>query len=587
MVAWVACRRAKQPNESFSYKGPRPLVLFALIVGLLACQGPGSPQPAGGGPPGGDELAASQEFRFNLGGEPPGLDPQYVGWDSSVSVLWQLFEGLLSFDENLKLVTAGAREVPSVANGGISSDGKTYTFRLRDDVKWSDGQPVTARDFVYGIRRLFDPDRGAQYASFYFDIVGGKAYFTAKGTREQPRTVSESELRALRDRVGARALDDYTLRVELVEPRPTFLQLAALWPMYPIRQDVVEKHGDSWTEAGNLISNGPFKMAEWVHRDHITLVPNEHYYREKPSLTKITLRMITDANADFASYLNGEVEGVRVPLLNVQQVLSDERLRSELRRVPKLTTRGYQFNVKRPPFDKKAVRQAFSQAIDREVFIRQVQRGVGKPAYSWVPPGMPGHQEHLGKEVNKFDPATARRLLAEAGYPEGRGLPPITFQYANTGGNPLAAQFLQGQLKEHLGVEITLDPMEPASFSRLVNAYQHHFALMGWIADYPDPDNWLPELFGTGSGNNHSQYSNPQLDDLMRRATLELDEARRLQMWNQAQEMLVNDVPMIFLVHEESLLLYKPYVRGLTLTPMDGSALPGRDFMRQVWLAKR
>lgn len=554
---------------------------------LVACQA-ATPQPQqqGGQQPQAGDLAPSQEFRFNLAGEPPGLDPQYVGWDASISVLWQTFEGLLRFDEDLRPAPAAAREVPTAANGGISSDGKVYTFRLRDDIKWSDGQPVRAQDFAFGLQRLFDPDKGAQYASFYFDVVGGEAYFEARGTKEQPKTPSDPELRALRDAVGVRAVDDRTLEVRLVQPRPTFVQLAALWPMYPIRRDAVERHGDRWTEAGNMVGNGPFKMVEWVHQDHITLVPNEHYPGPRPTLTKMTLRMITDANAEYASYLNGELEGVRVPLTNVGQVTADAQLRSQLRRVTKLSTRGYQFNVKRAPFDRKEVRQAFSQAVDRETFIRTVAGGVGKPAYSWIPPGMPGHQENLGKDVAKFDPSAARRLLADAGYPEGRGLPPITFQYANIRSNRLPAQFLQSQLKEHLGVEIALEPMEPSSFSRLVNAFQHQFAYMGWIGDYPDPDNWLPELWGTGAGNNHSQYSNPQLDDLLKRAGVEPDEGRRLQLWAQAQEMLVKDSPMVFLMHEEDVLLYKPYVRNLKLTPMDGFALPGREFLRDVWLAR-
>jgi oligopeptide transport system substrate-binding protein len=199
---------------------------------------------------------------------------------------------------------------------------------------------------------------------------------------------------------------------------------------------------------------------------------------------------------------------------------------------------------------------------------------------------MAGYQEDLGKDVNRFDPAAARRLLADAGYPDGRGLPAITFQYANTGSNPLRAQFLQGQLKDNLGVDIALEPMEPSSFSRLVNAHQHQFAFFGWTADYPDPDNWLPELFGTEAGNNRTQYSNPQLDDLMMRAAAEPDENRRLQLWNQAQEIVVKDVPMIFLIHDEMFALYKPYVQGMKFTAMDSAALPGKDFLNEAWLAK-
>ena len=564
-------------------------LLLALILAAAACgpQPPAPQAPAQAGQPPSANLAQNQEFRFSLTGEPPGLDPQYASWDPAIAVLSSLFDSLLGFDENFKLVPAVAREVPTLENGGISLDLKTYTYRLRNDVRWNDGQIVTAKDFDYAIRRLFDPDKGSQYASFYFSIVGGKDYFTAKGTRDDPKTPSEAELQRLRDVMGVKALDDFTLQIQVIEPRATFLQLTALWPMFPVRRDMIEAHGDRWTEAGNLIGNGPFRMTEWLHSDHITLVPNEHYYGKKPTLTVITLRMITDANANYAAYLNGELDGTRVPLPNVPQVLSDPELRSQLARGPRLTTFAYQFNVKRPPFDRKEARVAFSKAVDREVYVQSVQRGVGKPAYSWVPPGMPGYQENLGKDVHSFDPAVAKRLLADAGYPEGRGIPPISFQYSNTGDNPLRAQFLQAQLKDNLGIDIILEPMESAAFSRFVNSNQHHIAFVGWTADYPDPDNWLPETFGTGGGNNHTQYSSPQVDEIMRRALSEPDDSRRLQLWSQAQELVVNDTPMIFLTHSEHFLLYKPYVKGLRLTGMDGSSLPGRQFMNEVWIAKQ
>jgi oligopeptide transport system substrate-binding protein len=563
------------------------LVLFAAIIVTVGCQGPGPGPASSGGQPGPQSSPASEQvFRFNLASEPPGLDPQYASWDASVSVLQSVFDGLLEFNEELRPTPSVAREVPSLDNGGISADGKTYTFKLRTDYRWTDGQPVTAKDFVYAVRRLFDPDKGAQYADLYFSIVGAEEYFTARGTRDAPKTVSDAELQALRDRVGVRAIDDQTLEIRLKEPRASFVDLAALWLLFPIREDVVQQHGDRWTDASNMVSNGPFRMAEWTPNVQIVLVPNPHFPGpERPRLTRIVLRVITDSNAEYAAYQNGELDGARIPTALTAQALGDERLRAEVHRGPRLSTFAYQFNMKRPPFDRREVRQAFSMAINREAFINQVRQGIGKPAYSWIPPGMAGHQPDLGKDVNRFDPAAARRLLAEAGYPEGRGLPPISFQYANTRDNPLRAQFLQGQLRENLGVDISLEPMETASFSRFVSANQHHLANVGWNADYPDTDNWLPTIFGTGAGNNHTQYSNPQIDELMARAMADPDEGRRLALWAQAQETIVRDVPMIFLFVDESFYLFKPYVQGIKLTGMDGSSLPSRLFMHRVWIA--
>jgi oligopeptide transport system substrate-binding protein len=181
------------------------LILFAAIVVSVGCQGAGSgPASSGGQPASQGSPAAEQVFRFNLASEPPELDPQYSSWDASISVLQSVFDGLLEFDEDLRPRPSVAREVPSLDNGGISPDGKTYTFKLRTDYRWTDGQAVTAKDFVYAVRRLFDPDKGSQYADLYFSIVGAEEYFTARGTQSAPKTVSDTELQALRDRSSGR-----------------------------------------------------------------------------------------------------------------------------------------------------------------------------------------------------------------------------------------------------------------------------------------------------------------------------------------------------------------------------------------------
>jgi oligopeptide transport system substrate-binding protein len=530
------------------------------------------------------EMAADQTFRVNIDGEPPTLDPDLASWDTSIAVIQQMFEGLLKFDKDLNLVPAVAKEVPTVANGGISADGKTYTFHLRNDVKYSDGKPVTAKDFEYSLKRSLDPALATEYASFYYGVVGAEEYNTSK--EKDP-----AKLKALRDAVGIRALDDYTLQVQLKEPRASFNELAALWPMYPVRQDIIEANStadkpDKWTEdPKTCIGDGPFKMTEWVHQDHITLVANENYYGGKPKLQKMVLTMVTDAQAEYAAYLNGEREIGKVPNALIGQVQKDPNLSKELQRIPALSTMAIQFNNKQKPFDNVNVRRAFSTAIDRDALISKVRQGVGKPAYSWIPPGMPGYQADLGLQY-KFDPAKAKQYLADAGYPDGKGLPQITFQYANTRNNPIIAQFAQQQWKDNLGIDVKLEPMEPKAFSEAVNKGQYMMGFYGWIADYPDPDDWLPELFGTGAGNNHSYYSNSQLDALMKQAIAEPDQKKRMDLWAQAQTMIVNDAPIIFLFHDETFVLVKPYVQGAYFTGMDGVAFPGHYSTAQIWLAK-
>ena len=579
-------------------------LLFFLSILLTACQSQPTPTPtqapakptATGAPPAAapaataapaasaTEMDANQELRVNLGQEPPTLDPDLASWDQSISVLHQLFAGLLTFDEKLNLIPGIAKEVPTVQNGGISADGKTYTFKLRDNLKYSDGKPVLAKDIEYSLKRTLDPSLAAEYASFYYDVIGAEAYNTSK--EKDP-----AKLQALRDAVGIKAMDDKTVVVTLKQARASFLDLATLWPMYPVREDVVKANStgdkpDKWADdPKTLIGNGPFKMTEWVHQDHITLVPNENYYGPQPKLKKITLSMVADLQADYAAYLNGERDIALVPTALIDQIQRDPSVSNQVVRKPRLATFSIQFNNKQAPFDNPKVRRAFELAIDRQAFIDKLRKGLGKPAFSWIPPGMPGYQPDLGKEYG-FDAAKAKQTLADAGYPGGRGLPKVKLTYPNLGNNPLYAQFFQQQWKDNLGVDVDLEPMEAKAASQAINKFQFQVAWFGWAADYPDPDNWLPELFGTDAGNNKTGYSNVKLDQLMKKAIAETDPQKRMQMWAEAQKTVVDDAPMAFVFHDEVLVLVKPYVKDIWYSGMDSNNMPGYRSYAQLWMAK-
>lgn len=533
--------------------------------------------------------AERQELRLPLSGEPQFLDPNRAFFVTDISVIKQLFRGLLWFDEQLDVVPMAATEVPSVDNGGISRDGLTYRFKLRDDLKWSDGRPLTAADFAYSVKRLLDPAVAAEYASFYYDIKGAQEF---NSTREMAPTARER----LRGEMGVQALDDKTLVFTLKNPRPTFLQLMALWPVFPMRQDAIEKHGDKWTEAGNLIGNGPFILKEWVHQDRLTLEPNPNWWgADKPKLTKVAFRIITDRIQAYNAYLAGELDYVDVPPEQKEMMEGDPTLSKENVRLTRLLTSAHQFNHTRPPFDNAQVRQAFSLAFDREALLKVVFKGIGRVAYSWIPPGMPGHDETLGLQW-KLDPEKAKRLLVQAGYPEGKGLPKIVFTFAQTGVNPLIAQFSQEQFKRHLGLNIDLDPVEPKVFQDRIGRNDFQFSLLGWGADYPDPDNWLPELWGCKhyeagkctqyAGNNHALYSNPEFDKLMDQAAKELDPKKRLELYAKGQRIIVDDAVVIFTGYRARNLLIKPYVGDLIRTGLD-AGFAGDHFLERTFIAKR
>ena len=524
-----------------------------------------------------------QVITLNLGVENNTIDPNRASWVSERTILVQVFDGLLTFNADLTLAPMVAKEIPTVANKGISADGKTYTIKLKNNVTWSDGAKVTAKDFVFSIKRLFDPDLAAEYASFYFNIVGGEAYYGAADKTAAEKT-------ALKDAIGVKAIDDYTLEIKLTDSLPTFTQLLALWPVYPVRQDMVDKYGEKWAQPDangampNYITNGPFILKEWVQQDHYTLIRNEKYWGTKPQLTQINFKEITDANVALAAYKNNELDQSGVPGGTEQATMDDPTLSPQIVRYPTLTTYAFQFNVTKAPFDNKTLRQALACAIDRAAYVNQVRHGVGTVALSWIPPGMPGFDATLGKDWD-FNPTKAKQLLAQAGYPDGKGLPEIKFQIANTGANPTIAAFLQGQLKENLGINLTVELMESKAYSAMYNAKQFTWGFTGWGADYPDPDNWLPQLYMTGAGNNKTGYSNPAFDTIATQALKELDNTKRLKLWADAQAMVVADQPMIYVFNRENFGLRKPWVKGEVTTGMDGN-LFGDSLLRNVYIQK-
>jgi len=534
-------------------------VFLALFVILsLALSSIGCSQEATGG---------QGVLRVNLAGEPDTIDPNKASWADQITVANLCFEGLLGFTKDLEVKAVVAKEIPTTGNGGISDDGKTYTFKLRSDVTWSDGEKVTAGDFEYAIKRMLDPDTAAEYASFYYDIVGAEDYNGGTGTV---------------DDLAVEAVDDATLKIELVKVRPTFLQLMAMWPVYPNREDIITQYGEQWTEPPHYIGNGPFVLTAWEHQSKLTFEVNENYWGKRPKLERIELLMITDQNAELAAYKNNELDMSRVPTGSEKTIMEDATLNPQTIRYFDLTTFAFQFNVSKAPFDNKLLRKAITTGIDRQAFIDNVRRGIGKAATSWIPPGMPGYDADLGSEY-QFDATKAKELLTEAGYPNGAGLPTIKFSYNNSAGNQVIAEFLQGQMKTNLNITIELDGMESSAFQAKVNAEQHQWAWFGWGADYPDPDNWLPEIFGTDAGNNHTTYSNQDFDNLCDEAALELNNTKRLEKLAEAQEMIIDDVPIAPMFFRERFWLVKPSVKGLVTTGLDHQC-PGDLFWNLVYI---
>ncbi|HYY88185.1 MAG TPA: peptide ABC transporter substrate-binding protein, partial [Chloroflexota bacterium] len=544
------------PTATSAPAKPAAIAPAPAPVGTVAPSGPQATQPPAG----------LQEVTVNaLQGEPDNIDPNRSEFAPEAVVVRQVFEPLLQFDRDLKPVPGAA------SSFDVSPDGTTYTFHLRPDGKFSDGTPVRAKDFVYSYRRLLDPKTSAEYASFFTDagIVGAKAFNEGTGSA---------------DDVGVRATDDLTFEVQLEQPIGYFANLAALWVVPPLRQDIIDKAGEPWAQdPSTYVGNGPFKMSEWVHQDHITLVPNPNYAGSKPVLQKVTMLMVGSYEADYAAYRNNERDWALVPDADVQQVRGDPQLSKEAREYTELTTFWLQMNSARKPLDNPLVRRALARAIDRRALIRDVASGVGQPATSFIPPGMPGFQGELGKDI-EFDAVAAKDLLRQAGYADSSSFPRLRFRFGTSTANQTRAEFIQAQLRQNLGIQIDLDSMELKAYQAAYKNKDYELSYGGWTADYPDPQDWLSGLFGCNASNNKYNYCNPAFDQAATKGDMLTEPNARLQSYAQAQQILHQDLPVAPLFYRGRMVLVKPWVQNLVLTPKD--EYPGMTFLAQISIAR-
>ena len=511
--------------------------LAAGFVALLCLLTFGSCNPSPGG---GDKV-----FRVNLGTEPPSLDWSLATDHVSFNVIANLMVGLTEFDKNLK-------PAPVVAKSwDVLEGGRKILFRLRDDVTWSDGKKVTARDFEYSWKRLLDPKTASEYAYILFDIVNAEAFNQGK--------ITDASL------VGVKALDDFTLEARLKQPASYFLAITTFEVTYPQRQDIIERFGTKWTEPGRIVTNGPFLLHSWKHENEIQLRPNPSFFLGKPAIEKVEMFMVKEKTTALAMYEQGQLDFIdnthSIPIFDKPRLTKSPGFKA----VPQLRGYYYGFVTDRKPFDDVRVRKAFSMAIDRTVFPK-VLHGGEQPATSWIPPGMPAHNPRIGLTYN---PAEARRLLKEAGYPDGKGFPQVTLGYnTDDEDHKIVAEAIQGMWKQNLGVLVRLDSQEWKVYLKKLKTDPPHVFRLGWGADYPDPDNFM-KLFTSLSGNNDTRWKNPRYDQLLDLAAREFDEEKRKRLYDQAQRILCEtDVPIIPLFTTTEHTVLNPRFIGLEYNSM-------------------
>jgi len=481
------------------------------------------------------------------GAEPPTLDPALTQDATSAGYIVEIFSGLVTLDRDLEVV-------PDIAESwALSDDGTTHTFHLRHDVKFHDGKPVTAQDFKYSIERACDPATGSIVADTYLgDIVGCQA-----------------KLRGRADEVsGVVVVDDYTLDITIDSLKAYFLSKLTYPTAFVVDQENVEGSVQPWTDKPN--GTGPFRLAEYELGLRIVLERNEAYYGSpKPALEQVNFLLA--GGSVMTMYETGELDAVPVGLTDIERVLDPSNpLNKELSvTIPTLSIFYIGFNVQKPPFDDQKVRQAFNYAIDKDKYVDVVSKKTQVKAAGILPPGMPGYNEDL--QGYPYDPEKARQLIAESRYGDVSKLPEITINVPGGGGAAdRQVSAIVEMYKQNLGVDVAIEQTDWATYLQDLRAHRYQmFGLTaGWIGDYPDPQDFLDILFHSGSRNNDTEYSNPEVDRLLEEARGEQDFEKRMELYQQAEKTILEDAPIVPLTHDAEYWLTKPYVKGMTYPPV-------------------
>ena len=558
------------------------LALLAIaVVVLSACAAPaaGPAAPAGEAgseaAAGGEAMAGDKVLRVNLGTFPDIVDPQKSSFVNEIALLKMAYEGLTRQDGELATVPAAAE------SWTYNDDATQLTFTLRDGLLYGDGSPLNAERFAYSIRRNIDPATAGEYASITDEILGAPEW---RGCGEDTAAceaaaaqVMESVKATHADGTACTGYDDAecnTLTLTFSRPAPYFHVVMSLWVTFPAKEELITAGGENWwLDAANHVGNGPFVMANLEQGVQALYTPNANYWGEVPKVS-VDFAFITDSAVGFEAYKNNEFDIIPLAAEDLEVVQADPVLSQEANIYPGSCTFAVMFHQLKEPFTDQKVREAFAHALDREGWVTDVLRGLGSPTLTWIPPGFPGYDG----EENRwgYDPEAAMQAIADSSYGSVENLPPITLTFSDTPRNRTRNEWLAAKFKEVLGVDATLDPVESTTYTALtkdINTAPQVF-ILGWCADYPDPQNWLSVYWKTGAFGERIGYSNPELDDLLTQADTELDPAKRAELYAEAQRLLTDGAPVAFMWNNVNSYLVKPWVSGIVKTPQD-SGWPG------------
>ena len=524
----------------------RRLVQVAAGVGLLAlvvATASGAAVSKGG------KSATAGVLRIAVTEPPNSFDPAVLSDNRSIELAQNVFDGLVDVNDQMKIV-------PAIATSWkVSGGGKVYTFKLRHNVRFQNGNVVTAQDFVDEFNRALSPKTASPDSFFLADIAGADAVGKGKADKAS----------------GLKALDPYTLQVTLSHPAGYFPSLVSRWPAWVVDPTVVAKNPKNWASPGNAAGTGAFELTQAVGDSKYVFTANPNYFRGKPKLKRVEVTVLPSSAAAVARYQTGDFDAVlNLDAPAIQVVKSNSTLKAQFHSRPLLRTVWLGMGFNKPPFNNLKVRLAFNHAIDRTALINVAASGQATPGSGWLPPGLPGSIAGKQKPYS-YDPALAKQLLAQAGYPGGKGFPSITLYYSlATGEYQQAFEFIQNELQQNLGITVGLKQMPSNGFNALMgNAKKRpNFFAYSFGLDYPDAQEQTTYLGITGAGYNFENYSDKKYDALVNAANASSNQVKRASLYAASERLRYKEAVDAVLYYPNTTWLVKPYVHGFGESPL-------------------